>query len=277
VPNLDEIIPALKKSNVIVIEDFSQAFGARFGDKSLGTLGDFGICSTSSTKTFDTYGGAVVISNSKLHEEKLRSIQLCFKKPKRNTLTRKIIKNLIRNIATNKIVFSFITFPSIRLLNSREKQEVGKFTGDRSLSPISGIPSKWFEAPAAFQAKIGLRELVLQEEKDSRRIEIANRYIDELRTVGPRGSRMGTSVYWQFISVEESPVAFRDFLSSRLVDCATTSLVKLSGLPEYGFILNLTETDAIYDRGVYLPCYHQLTFNEQTRVIKAVKKFYDTK
>jgi dTDP-4-amino-4,6-dideoxygalactose transaminase len=277
VPNLDVILPALKKSNVIVIEDFSQAFGGKFDGKSLGTLGDFGMCSTSSTKTLDTYGGAVVFSKSKLHEEKLRGIQLGLKSPKRSTLIKKILKNLVRNIATNKMVFNFITFPAIRFVNSRKKLQVGKFTGDRSLSPISGIPSKWFEAPAAFQARIGLRELALQDEKDSRRTEIANRYMYELRTVGPRGSLRGTSVYWQFISVEESPVLFRDFMNDMFVDCATTSLVKLSGLPEYGLIQNLSGTDAVYHSGVYLPCYHQLTFKEQSRVIQAVKLFHGSK
>jgi dTDP-4-amino-4,6-dideoxygalactose transaminase len=77
--------------------------------------------------------------------------------------------------------------------------------------------------------------------------------------------------------VEESPVLFRDFMNDMFVDCATTSLVKLSGLPEYGLIQNLSGTDAVYHSGVYLPCYHQLTFKEQSRVIQAVKLFHGSK
>lgn len=277
VPNLDEILPELEQSNTVIIEDFSQAYGARFAGKSMGTLGHFGICSTSTTKTLDTYGGALIFSKNSSHLEYLRNFQLRLNNPKRITLVKKIMKNLVRNLATNKIIFSIVTFPAIRLINSQKKQKVGKFTGDRSLSPILNIPREWFEAPTAFQAKIGLRELFLQEDKDRRRMAIAQRYIDEIPSIGPRGNRMGTSVYWQYISVEKSPILLRDFLNNKFIDCATTSLVKLSELSDYGLVQNLSGTNAIYERGVYLPCYHQLTYNEQSRVIRAVKSFYEIK
>lgn len=277
VPNLEEILPELERSNTIIIEDFSQAFGAQFAGKSIGTLGHFGICSTSTTKTLDTYGGALVFSKNGSHLVGLRNFQLRLKNPKRITLVKKIVKNLVRNFATNKFIFSAVTFPAIRLINSQKKQQVGKFTGDRSLSPILKIPIEWFEAPTAFQAKIGLRELSLQEDKDRRRKSIAQRYIDEIPGIGPRGNRMGASVYWQYISVEKSPILLRDFLNNRFIDCATTSLVKLSELSEYGLVQNLSGTNAIYERGVYLPCYHQLTYKEQSRVIGAVKTFYEIK
>jgi len=275
VPNLEEILPALTESNVIVIEDFSQAFGAQFAGKSLGTLGHFGICSTSSTKTFDTYGGALVFSQDSSHSEYLRNSQQSLKNPRRITLIQKIVKNLVRNLATNKLIFSLFTFPVILLINSREKLKVGKFTGNRSLSPISKLPAEWFEAPSAFQAYVGLRELSLQDNKDQRRVAIANRYSEELHSTGPRGNVLGSSVYWQYISIEKSPVTFRDFLNHKFIDCATTSLVKLSDLADYGLVQELQGANAVYESGVYLPCYHQLTFNEQSRVIQAVKLFYD--
>jgi len=275
VPNLEEILPLLAQSNAIVIEDFSQAFGAQFAGKSLGTLGHFGICSTSSTKTLDTYGGAVVFSQDSSHQELLRKIQLSFNRPKRMTLIRKIMKNMVRNTATNKLIFTLVTFPIILIINSKEKLRVGKFTGDRSLSPIKELPSVWFEAPSAFQAKVGLRELPLQVDKDRIRVAIAKRYSDELHSIGPRGNVLGNSVYWQYISVEQSPILFRDFLNRKYIDCATTSLVKLSDLGDYGLISDLQGTNEIYQNGVYLPCYHQLSFEDQSRVIQAVKSFYE--
>lgn len=273
VPNLDEILPKLAEANVIVIEDFSQAFGARFKGKSLGTIGDFGICSTSSTKTLDTYGGALVLSKDGSYQDNLGNSRNSLSPPKKSTLLKKILKNIVRNLATNKLVFGLFTFPLIRTINSRSKVKVGKFTGDRSLSPIATLPTEWFEGPSAFQAKVGLRELLSQKDKDRDRILIANRYSRELKSLGPRGTVNGDSVYWQYISVKDRAIDFRNFLNSESIDCATTSLVKLSELSEYGLASELPGTNAIYDRGVYLPCYHQLKYDEQTRIIEAVRVF----
>jgi dTDP-4-amino-4,6-dideoxygalactose transaminase len=274
VPNLKEILPILKENQIVIVEDFSQAFGAKFEGKSLGSLGDFGFCSTSSTKTLDTYGGAIVLVKDKSHFNELKSWKSKLTKPKRLTLVRKIIKNLIRNIATNKLVFSLLTFPAILMINSRDKSEVGKFTGSRSQTPISRIPSLWFEAPTAFQAKVGIRELRLQRKKDERKVEIAARYIEELRTIGPRGDAYGSSVYWQFISLESEAISFRRFLNTNAIDCATTSLVNLSTLKNYALDLHLPESERLYNSGVYLPCYHQLTQAEQSRVIAAVRNYH---
>jgi len=274
VPNLDEILPKLRAKDLILIEDFSQAFGSRYRGKSLGTLGDFSFCSTSSTKTLDTYGGALVFAQESEYLDKLKQWRNKLKQPKKSTLLKKIFKNLIRNIATNKLVFSILTFPLILLFNAKMNAEVGKFTGKRPQNPIYKIPELWLEAPLSFQAKVGLRELQLQNIKDQRKIAIAARYISELKTVGPRGAGFGLSVYWQFISIETSAVKFRRHLNSHGIDCATTSLVNLSTLKEYGFNLDLPYTKLLYDNGVYLPCYHQLTDQEQTRIIQCVRNFY---
>ena len=267
----------LENNDVLIIEDFSQAFGATFQGKFLGTLGDFGICSTSSTKTFDTYGGALVFTNDALQLDYLKRKRSQLTEPKRITLLKKILKNLVRNIATNKLIFNILTFPIIILINSRNLYQVGKYTGDRSLLPLAELPSGWFEAPCAFQAKVGIRELKLQSEKDQKRIAIAERYSMELNLLGPRGKQSDISVYWQYISIESSAIEFRDFLNRRFIDCSTTSLIKLSQLKEYGLAGFYLNTKILYENGVYLPCYHQLTDKEQSRVIEAVRAFHEKK
>jgi perosamine synthetase len=275
VPNLAEILPVLKENKIVVIEDFSQAFGAKFQNKFLGTHGDFGICSTSSTKTFDTYGGGIVIVSNKNYLEPVKYHKNKLRKPIKSTLIKKIIRNIVLNFASNKLIFCILTFPLIKVTNSRKTDLVGKYTGARSLFPIKSMPEKWFEAPCAFQAKIGMRELRKQASKDLKRIEIANRYTRELSLLGPRGSNMNISIYWQYINIDNKPVEFRKYLNKNRIDCATTSLVNLTRLEEYGFVQNLPNTQVIYDKGVYLPCYHQLKYRQQSHVIKSVKEFYE--
>jgi perosamine synthetase len=275
VPNLDEIMHSLRSEAIVVIEDFSQAFGAKFKDKNLGTFGDFGICSTSITKTFDTYGGALLVVNNKKYLNTLKAFRSQMKPPSRRNLARKILRNIFFNLLTNRICFNFLTFPLIRIINAKQNHLVGKYTGERSLTPIKNLPQNWFEYPSSFQAKIGLRELKKQYNKDKKRIAIANRYTNELNLPGPRGIRTSHSVYWQYIVIDPNPIDFRKHLNKNFIDCATTSLVNLADLPKYGIQLNLPNSSTLYSKGVYLPCYHQLTNREQTKVIAVVKKYLE--
>ena len=275
VPNLEEILPQLKEKDIVVIEDFSQAFGAKFQGKFLGTHGDFGICSTSSTKTFDTYGGAIVIVKDQNSLELLKYHKNNLREPKKSTLIKKIARNIVLNFASSKLIFCLFTFPLVKITNSRKNDLVGKFTGARSLSPIQSLPEKWFEAPCAFQAKIGMRELRKQASKDLKRLTIADRYTRELSLVGPRGSETNISIFWQYINIDNNPVEFRKYLNKNRIDCATTSLVNLTRLQEYGFVQNLPSTQVIYDKGVYLPCYHQLKYRQQSHIIKSIRKYYE--
>ena len=101
VPNLNEVVSILKDKKVVIIEDFSQAFGAKFEDQNVGTFGDFGICSTSTTKTLDTYGGAILVVNDSRYLNSLTQFRSELSKPKRKTLQIKILKNIYKHYLLN--------------------------------------------------------------------------------------------------------------------------------------------------------------------------------
>ena len=264
VPNVDEILKILKIYNVIVVEDFSHSFGSSFENKKIGTFGDFGICSTSSTKSFDTYGGAILIISNTNYLNSISNIYENLGESKRYYLLKKIVRNLALNFATNRFVFGIFTFHIIKLSNRNKKTVVGKYTGDRNLDPISELPKIWFNHFSSFQAKIGMREMRKVNAKDIRRRAIAQKYMTELDMQGPRGNEKGYSTYWQYISIVEMATNFRHHLNENQIDCATTSLTNLTKLPAYNINLELQHTDEIYFKGIYLPCYHQLTDSQQT-------------
>jgi len=64
---MNKILNISYKYNLRVIEDVAQAFGTKFNDKYLGTLGDIGCFSFFPTKTLGAYGdgGAIVTNNAK--------------------------------------------------------------------------------------------------------------------------------------------------------------------------------------------------------------------
>jgi len=63
---MDKIIQIAKKYNLIIIEDAAQGVDAKYKDKYLGTIGDFGCYSFHETKNFSSgEGGAISINNEK--------------------------------------------------------------------------------------------------------------------------------------------------------------------------------------------------------------------
>lgn len=66
---MDKIMEVAKKYNLIVIEDAAQGVDAKYKDKYLGTIGDFGCYSFHETKNFSAgEGGAISINNPKYLE-----------------------------------------------------------------------------------------------------------------------------------------------------------------------------------------------------------------
>ncbi|RLE70172.1 MAG: DegT/DnrJ/EryC1/StrS family aminotransferase, partial [Thermoprotei archaeon] len=58
--NMDEIMEIAEKHGLYVIEDAAQAHGARWGDKGVGTIGDFGTFSFQSSKNITAGEGGMI-------------------------------------------------------------------------------------------------------------------------------------------------------------------------------------------------------------------------
>ncbi|MGV1060032.1 dTDP-4-amino-4,6-dideoxygalactose transaminase [Clostridium perfringens] len=66
---MDKIIEIAKKYNLIVVEDAAQAVNAKYKDRYLGTIGDFGCFSFHETKNYSMgEGGALLIKNKNFIE-----------------------------------------------------------------------------------------------------------------------------------------------------------------------------------------------------------------
>tara|TARA_B100000575_G_C23130268_1_gene655548 strand:- start:687 stop:1790 length:1104 start_codon:yes stop_codon:yes gene_type:complete len=71
--NIENIIKICRKKSIKVIEDAAEAFGSKYGKKSLGTFGISGCFSFAPNKIITTgQGGAVITDNKKIYLELLR-------------------------------------------------------------------------------------------------------------------------------------------------------------------------------------------------------------
>ena len=273
VPDVEALCKTLRNAGVFIIEDFSQCLNGKFRGDQIGSFGDVSVYSASSVKTLDTYGGGFVFTDDDKMAKSLGDSQRVLSKPSRSRLIKKVQTDLIRNFASQPIVFALLTFPVLRFLTWRGGSKLTKFTGDRDQQPLPSLPAEWFESYTSIQAKVGLQQLKQMEEKDTKRKSAINQINSSHNFKDrPIGKDGGENVFWQYIVYADNFPEFQKQLTSRGVDCATTSLVKISGLESYPFQGVTPNADRLYSNGVYLPCYHQLTKTQISRISNALSE-----
>ena len=273
VPDVEALCKTLRNAGVFIIEDFSQCLNGKFRGDQIGSFGDVSVYSASSVKTLDTYGWGFIFTDDDKMAKSLGDSQRELSKPSRSRLIKKVQTDLIRNFASQPIVFALLTFPVLRFLTWRGGSKLTKFTGDRDQQPLPSLPAEWFESYTSIQAKVGLQQLKQMEEKDTKRKSAINQINSSHNFKDrPIGKDGGENVFWQYIVYADNFPEFQKQLTSRGVDCATTSLVKISGLESYPFQGVTPNADRLYSNGVYLPCYHQLTKTQISRISNALSE-----
>ena len=272
VPNVERITQTLRSANVYIIEDFSQCLNGEFEGKKIGTFGDISVYSASSVKTLDTYGGGLAVTDDSTQAKSLFEHQGRLNQTPRMVLVKKVATDLIRNLVTQPVVFSFVTYPALAILEKKGKQEITKFTGDRSAEPLQELPFEWFTSFTSVQAKVGIQQLGQVDGKDKKRVEAIESITSSLGALKrPVGSHLGKNVYWQFIVYADSFQRSQKNLRKYKVDTATTSLVQISNLPKYPFMKRTANAAKLYNDGAYLPCYHQLRRKQIERIAQALE------
>jgi perosamine synthetase len=274
VPNIKEIITISKGSNLFVIEDFSQCLNGKFKSKKIGTFGDVGVYSASSIKTLDTYGGGLLICKNKKLFLSLSKYKDSLSSPGRWHLITKILTDLIRNLATNRIIFTCFVFPLLRLLNFIKPGSIIKQTGDRDSNMISSLPKEWFYAFSSVQANAGLFYLPKINNIDKVRIENVKRIKSATSIIFPRGTVNSTNVYWQLIAFFSDPQKTQQKLHLRGIDTARSSLLNISNLPAYPYRKSMPHAENLYRRGLFIPSYHSLSKKDIKRIIDALNQVY---
>lgn len=270
-PEMEHIIHELRANDIFIIEDFSQAFNASYKGQKAGTFGNVSIYSASSVKTFDTYGGGLAFTSDLKLGRSLRNHQATLVPPSRRVLISKVISSLIKNLITNRVVFSFGLFHILKILNKKQNNKFDRFVGIRTTSPINSLPSEWFYSYSSTQAKIGIKLLQRVDASDLSRINYALDLISKVTNVEiVSGSKSSNSIFWQLIALPTKPQSFREFLYTNGIDSAQTSLIEISQLPEYGIKSDTPKADYLHKHAVYLPCYAGLKQRERNHIINTL-------
>lgn len=276
VPNMDELIKVSKENNLFIIEDISHSLNAEFNNQKLGTFGDVAIYSASSIKTFDIYGGGLCITDDEFLADELKKFQIKLDKPKKTTIRKKIIIDLIRNFSTSRLIFSFLTFPALRWIKKNNLKKYQILTGARlDLKPELTMPKEWVEAFSSFQAEVAMKILPSIKNNDQKRIENVNYLKNSLKKVirFPEGSLSANNVYWQFAIYVDNVNQFEEYLAKHGIDCSTSNLSLVSDLDIYfKFKKNLPNASYLKRNGVFIPAYPTLSEKDLKKIISVIKQ-----
>jgi len=272
VPNLD-FYSKHKNDQIMIIEDFSQCLNGKFEDKSVGTLGDISIYSSSSIKTLDTYGGGLAITDTEKLFVSLKEHQSKLTPPSRIFLIQKILINLIRNILTNHYIFNFFTYYLLFFVNFFSKNS--KMLGSRSQKPIKSLPKWWFQKYTSLQAIIGIKKIDQIKKEDEKRIRIAKN-IKNLSSQNqlkfPANNESHFNVYWQLLFYSNNRDSLRNDLFKKGIDTSSTSLEKICGLKDYGFNHILPNVEKIYKNSLFFPCFSKMNKKQEDKIYKVIKE-----
>lgn len=273
VPDVDEIIKLSKKNNLYILEDFSQCLNGDQDNIKTGNFGDVGIYSSSTTKTLDTYGGGLCVTDNDLIYKQLLEYQNSQSKTNRFVLFKKIIQDFVRNLVTNILFFNLITIWLLNLLNLLNKNNTVKYVGSKSTEKNSKFPEEYFYQFSSFQARIGLETISDVEIYDSKRIENVDFINKNLNTTTSKmNTQNNRNVYWQYLFIfdNDDNKKIVDIFKKNKVDTAQTSLPLLPYMEEYGFNQKTPTAKKIHENGYFLPSYHKLNHKDLLRISSAV-------
>lgn len=272
VPNMQALMVVAKKHQLFVIEDFSQCLNGEFNQQKVGTFGDVGIYSASSIKTLDTYGGGLLVTNRDDLYQAMLQDQSSLQPASRKILIGKIFTDLIRNLATNRLIFTMVVIHLLKVLNRISQDSLVKQTGERQKSMISKMPEEWFQTFTSLQARVGLAiipRLLQQDGERIRNVEQLKSTINPQAIAFPQGVQGGKNVYWQLIGYIKNHQEVQRKLQRFGVDTARSSLLQISDLKTYPYQGDTPNATVLYHTGYFVPSYPNLSADDLTRVAKA--------
>jgi len=279
VPDVQALMDTARKHGLFVIEDFSHNFNAEFGGRKLGTFGDMGVYSCSSTKTFDIYGGGLAVTRSPELAAELRRFQQKLRMPPPNILRDKIYLNVLRNLFSTRLVFSCVTLPMFKVLARMNPTVMRKLTGARlGLKPTLEMPEEWLYAFTPFQAEVGLQLLEGVQAFDEKRIknvEALKRLLkDTVAFRYPETRADARHVFWQFVAYVDDPAELLRHLYRRNIDTGTTNLSLISDMDIYEDRGDTPNAARVHKTAVFVPAYPSLNEADLKRVADGFRTYF---
>ncbi len=279
--DMDEVRKITEKHNLILIEDISQAFGATFKGRYLGTFGLASVSSLSFLKTCCTlFGGMLGLNNPKL-AEKIREDIKNHPRPSKKILLKETAKNITLWLATNRIIFSLFTYYLIKFLNKLNSNALEKFIKSNPRPALTDKPPRTLLfSYTDIQSEMGLKILKNLKSSDERRIENVKYFIENLspeaKTYLPVIPENARNVFWRLPFNAENPEKLKKYLFDRYIDTTKTNLVLCSEEPAFKEFASepTPEAKKAYD-SILAPIHSNFNKKDMEYMAKVINKYFE--
>ena len=280
VADMQSLEAICEASGVPIIEDAAQAFGARVGNRSAGTIGHAGVYSFGMYKNVNAFYGGMLVTDNEVFAQSVRSEIAAWPHQSIADFASKVGSAVKTELVTWPPVFRRISFPLFRwayinqidAINNRLKIDI-----DPELHPT--LPKSYRCRLTPLQARL-IRSQLENVEKDSEaRLASARLYHDGLADIedliiAPLCEE-GQHVYWYYPIQYANRRALvshvmrqgRDITPSYHRNCA--SLPCFSNYARY-----CPNAQATADSLIYLPTYPRYAQEEVRETIRAIRSFF---
>jgi perosamine synthetase len=276
-PDMEPLLAAARERGVFLIEDISHALNARWRGAPLGSFGDVAIYSSSTVKTFDTFGGGLAVTDDGDMAARLRAVQGELLPASRRELARKLIINAGRGLATEPAVFGWTAWPLLQWSREHSPALYRWLSGyvEANDRPVAPIPEAWRRRYTGFQAQAGLELLPRVAGDDEARVRNARQLLERLRGCPgltlPQPHPQAEDVWWQLVVLADEPEHLMEGLAQRDIDSATGNLDLIGELDLYPPYRTATpQARRLKQHGVFLPIHPSLGPADMERVAAAV-------
>lgn len=226
--NMDKIINIVKKNRLFLIEDCSQALGAEYKGKKLGTFGDVGIFSFGIGKSLMCFGGGMLVTNNESLAYIIREYLKGSNYLNKLKLINEIVKHFLVYLFTKPKVFAFFVFLPHLLCNYILNINILDILFGEKPRPIK---LEYFSDKILklnnFQAFIGLLQLEKLEKDIMGRIYNSFLLFNTFRNlnINLRESFARENVYSNYKIIINKKEKFRKYLLSRGIDTPREDII----------------------------------------------------
>lgn len=280
VADMDAVVALCAPLGIPVVEDAAQAFGATYGGRAAGTIGDAGVYSFGVYKNVNSFFGGMVVTRDDALADRIRTDVASLPASPRSRLAKKMISALQIDAVTRPPLFGPIFFPFFRwaflkdveAVNNKLKIDVDPVLFDR-------VPPAYLCRYSDAQAALLDEQLTGVEEKNRLRIAKAERYHAGLHDIPdlilPPLRTDGSHIYWYFPLQHDDSRALVRHVLARGSDITISYHRNCADLPCFErWYRDCPQARATAQSLIYLPVYPDYRIEQVDRTVAAIRSYF---
>ncbi len=278
--DMDKIVDICDKNNLLLIEDASQAFGAKYKGKRIGTFGSIGIFSFGMYKNITAFYGGMLVTNSNSINDVVRKEMNTFPYSEVSWLHKKVRKGALTDISTSKLLFQSLVFWIFKLGHLKNIRFINKFVEtELDLSRKNKIPESYLRRMTPLQAKLASGKLNAVDKNNHLRINNARKYYEGLKDIPelilPPFKEDESHIYTYFpIQYKERKSLIRWMIKNN-IDVGPQHLRNTADLPAFkDFFKDCPNARKTANEVILLPTYTKYSSKMIEHTIMIINKFF---